>query len=263
MFSFESGPGVVFKSYTLSTPPGASGTFHQAGYYNAPVADSNLTQASTTQTLGAANVPYAAHAFLVAKQAGTATGGTGAVTIVVTGTSITDGGTRNASGTETIVTSIAAMSANEYFETALKWIGQVTFTLTVGATGHTAYAADFNYGFCKYEDFGNRPFTVTDLEIIGVAGADDAGIDFELLHHKATGWTFNDGAFVPGTTALKKMSTIHSTESDVDNSLPFAFKVAGMTTSVDGANSEGLVVRVTTTANNAIEFMDTHIGVQI
>jgi len=260
---FDRAPGATFKSYTLSSPPGGSGTFYQAGYYNAPVADANLSQAGATQTLGAANVPYAAHVFLVAKQAGTATGGAGAVTVTIDGTTINDSGVRAASQTITLADDITALSANEYVETPEKWLGQVTFTVEVGSTGHTAYALDFNYGFCKYEDFGNRSFTITDLEIIGTAGASDAGVDFELLHHKATGWTYHASAFVPGTTALKKMSTIHSTESDIDSGLPFAFKVAGMSTLVAGAASEGVLVRTTTGANNAIEFMDTHIGVDL
>jgi len=252
-----------WKSYQFTSRGVGAGTYFAAGYYEAPAADANLTQAGTTVTLGAANVPYAAHAFLVAAAAGTATGGSGAVTIVCSGTSITDAGTRTTSDTETIVADITTMSTDEYFETDKKWIGQVVYTLTVGATGHTAYAADFNYGYDKYEDFGNQNFTLTDFEAVGLAAANDGSFNIELLHHSSADWTYSAAAFVPGGTVLIAMETIHSTESDVDNGVAFAFKRAAMSTAISGSASEGLVIRVTTGANNTVQFLDMHIGMRI
>jgi len=254
-----------YKSYSLRTPSGSSGTYHLSGYYVAPAADANLNQdqGSTTVTVGAANVPYGAHAFLVAKEAGTATGGSGAVTIVCSGTSVTDLGVRDGSASETIVSDITAMSANTYYETDLKWIGTVTYTLTVGATGHTAYAADFNYGLAKYEDFGNKAFEIVEFEAVGMAGANDTGFDIEVLHHSSSGWTYHDSAFVAGATALAKLSTDYSTESDLDNGVEFAWKRTNLWKHVEGAASEGIIIRITTTANAAVEYMDAHIGVHI
>lgn len=262
---FDSGRPTTFKSYFLNTPAGSSGTFYAAGYYNAPAADANLTQAGATQTLGEANVPYAAHVFVVAGDAGTATGGTGAVTITVTGTTINDAGTRAESQTVTLVSDITTMATDGYYETTEKWIGQVTITLEVGATGHTAYAADFNYGFAKYEDFGNRSFTVKDFEVVGLAGATDGAFNCQLIHHKSTGWTYDATAFVPGTGAITgtDFATVNSTESDLDASLPFAFKRANLSTVVDGTGLEGLIIKVVTGQNNAVEFLDAHIGVNI
>jgi len=260
---YQAGSGVHYKSYSTRSQVGAAREYFAAGFYFAPAADFNGTQGGTSVTLGSANVPYAAHVFIVAKQAGTATGGTGAVTITVAGTTITDAGVRAASQTVTMVTDITALTANEYVETPRKFIGAVVIKLEVGATGHTAYALDFNYGFCKYEDFGNRPFTITDFECVGFGNADDGGFQVELVHHKATGWTYHASAFNPGPAALKAMRTIHGTESDMDGDEPFAFKVTGVDTMVDGANSEGVIVHVTTTVNNSLEFMDTHIGVTL
>ena len=262
-FTMDQGHNTSFKSYSLNSLAGASGTYYVGGYYNAPAAETDLNDGSTTQTLGAADVPYGAHAFFVAKAAGTASGGsTGTAKITVSGTSITDAGTRNASGTEIIVADVTAMTTNKYYETALKWIGQVTYT--IAATGdHTTFTGLGNYGFAKYEDFGNRSFTVTDFEVVGTAGAADAGLDIELLHHKDTGWTYHATAFVAGTTALAKFSTDYSTESDLDSGLPFAYKRASMSTSVAGSGSEGTLVRLTTGQNNAVENATAHIGVTV
>ena len=249
------------KSYNFASPAGSSGIFYETGEYLWPTTDANLNQAGTTQTLGTANIAYAAHASLVAAAAGTATGGSGAVTIIVSGTSIDDEANRSAGDSETIVADITAMSTDEYFETSKKWIGQVTYTLTVGATGHTAYAADFNYGFSKYEDFGNQAFSITSLECVGLAGASDAGFNIRLFHHNSAGWTYAASGFVPGGTVLANMNTDHSTEQDLANGDPFAYKRTDLNTDISGDSGEGLILEVTTSANKAVENMDIHIGV--
>jgi len=247
---------LTWKSYSHGNA-GSTGSHYLAGFYFAPATDANLSQASATVNLGAANVPYAAHAFLVAGGAGTADAGT--VSVVVSGTSITDGGVRTGSDTETIVADITALSANEFVETSKKWIGQVVYTLT--PSGAATYALDFNYGFNKYEDFGNRAFVLSDFECVGAAGANDAGFDIEIIQQKATGWTYHATAFVAGAAASYVMTTIHGAESDLDNGEPFAFKRAGLNVMVDGADSEGVVIRTTTSAANAIEALDCHLGV--
>ena len=185
---FQDGAGVEhvlagrvdFKSYALATP-GIAGTRYIGGFYQAPAAHSVLNQGALTQTYGTALRAKGAHAFLVASAAGTATGGSGAVTIVVSGVSITSAGVRNDADSEVIVADITAMSTDAYYETTKRWLGQVTYTLTVGATGHTAYAATFNYGFAKYDDFGNRNFVVTDFDLVVTGGATDNGFDVSWL----------------------------------------------------------------------------------
>lgn len=270
---FQDGAGVehviggstpLFKSFHATTQGlGVNPDVYVAGFYEAPAADANLTQLATTQTLDTANKSEAAHAFLVAAAAGTATGGAGAVTIVVSGVSITDAGVRNAADTEVIVADITTMSTNEYFETAKKWLGQVTFTLTVGGTGHTAYAADFNYGFAKYDDCGNRDFKVTDFEVVGFAGANDADFDVILFHHSSTGWTYSAAEFVPSGTKICQLTTDHSTDDQLVVNEPFAYKRAGLSTSVTGSGSEGVIVKLISSVNNAIEYVDVHIGVEM
>lgn len=128
--------------------------------------------------------------------------------------------------------------------------------------GDTAFSYDFNYGYAKYEDFGNRNFTVTDFEAVGLANANDGSFEIELLHHNDTGWTYDAAAFQAGNTPLLSMNTIHGTEQDIDAGAPFAFKRTGLGTTVDGNALEGVIVRVTTGANDAVTYMDSHIGIR-
>jgi hypothetical protein len=255
--SSESAPILTYKSYSLTT--GIAATRYLAGYYDAPAADANLTQASATQVYGSANVSYASHVFLVAAAAGSVDAGS--CTIVVSGTSITDAGVRTGGDSETIVADITAMSTDEYFETSKKWIGQVTYTLT--PNGAATYNADFNYGLCKYDDLGNRTFTLTDIECVGLGGAADTGFNVELIHHKSTGWTYSAAAFVAGPAAIVDMNTDHNTEINLANTEPFAWKRAGLSTAIAGADSEGFLVRVTTGGANSLDHMDVHVGATV
>jgi hypothetical protein len=246
------------KSYSFRSPAGGSGTYYAAGSYMAAAADANLDQAGAAITYGTANIAYAAHAFLVAAAAGTVNAGS--CSIVVSGTSITDEAVRTGGDSETIVADITAMATDEYFETTKKWIGQIVYTLT--PAGAATYAADFNYGYCKYDDCCNMNFTIIGTECIGRAGANDAGFDYELLLHSAAGWTYNAGAFVPGGTVLAAMSTDHGAERQIDNGEPFQYKRADLSQVVTGSDAEGFVIRITTTANNAVDSMDAHVKVR-
>lgn len=247
------------KSYNFNSPSGSSGTFYVAGFYDWSATDANLTQSSLTVNNGSANVSKAAHAGLVAGGAGTVD--TGVISIVVSGTSIDDEGNRATSDSETLVADITAMSLNQFFSTTKKWLGQVTYTLTTVSGSPVNFNADFNYGFCKYEDFGNQDFTVTDLECVGLAGGTDSGFNIKLYYHSSTGWTYAATGFVPGGTVLANMNTDHSTEKNLVSGEPFAYKRTDLNTDIGGNDSEGLVVEITTSANRAVEAMDIHIGV--
>jgi len=244
----------LFKSYSLSNP-GNAGTFYIGGHYAYASADANLTiGGSVTQTFGTAGECHAAHAFCVASGAG----GTDLV-LTVTGISINDAGTKNGSDSEVIVADTDAASTNQYFETNKKWLGQITYTLT-GSSG----TFDFNYGFVKYEDIGNRGFTITDFEATGEARANESGLNIELLHHEPTAFLYHASAFIPNQTALLSLAADHGTDGDdVLSGHGFAYKRAGLSTSIDGANSEGCIVRVTTATNNSINDATIHLGVMI
>lgn len=240
---------------SFSSPSGAGAATRYAGggWYDFATAKVTLNQGSLTQTFGTANVSYAAHASIVANINGTVD--TGTVSIVVSGTSIDDEGNRNGSDSETILADITAAGTNGYHETTLKWIGTITFTLTETVADPTAYTIDFNYGFSKYEDFGNQSFTVTGLQVVGEAGASDTNFNMILFHHSSTGWTYADSSFVPGGTQLANMNTDHSTEQNLASGKPFAWKRVDLNTDIDGANGEGVVFRIDTSAAKAIESM--------
>ena len=250
----------VFRAYMATTQGlGANPDIYVGGFYEAPVTDANLSQASQTVTLGTANKSEAAHALLVA--GGTGSVDVGTVSIVVSGISITDAGVRNGTDSETIVADITTMTTNAYYETVKKWLGQVTYTLT--PSGATTYSADFNYGFCKYEDFGNRDFTVTDFEIVGFAGANDTSFDVVLFHHSTSEWTYHATAFVPGGTIITQLSADHSTDDQLFNAEHFAYKRAGLSITVDGNGAEGIVIKIISSANNAVEYATLTIGARI
>jgi hypothetical protein len=247
----------TYKSYTFVARDASSGENFSAGFYDYSATDANLTQASLTQVHGTANTTYAAHAFVVAAAAGVTDGSD--LVLTVSGTSITDAGTRTPADSEVIVADCAAVSTDEYFETTKKWLGQITYTLS--STGGTAFNFDFNYGLSKYEDFGNRDFTLTDFEGVGLGNVNDTGFNIQLLHHKASGWTYAATGFVAGCTPVADLNVIHSTEQNVTSGDGFAFKRAGLSTAVSGSALEGLIVRVTTGINNSVSYLDLHIGV--
>lgn len=252
-------PKTTYKSYNFAARPGASGEFFQAGFYDYNVADADLTQASLTVTHGGANAPYGAHAFIVAEGNGTTDGSD--LVLTVTGTSMTDAGVRNASGSEVIEATAEVSATDTYFETELKWIGAITYTLS--STAGTTFDYTFNYGFAKYEDFGGENFVVTDFETLCEPNADDAGFNIQLLHHNGSGWTYHATAFVAGQGVLTDMNADYVTEIDIDAGEPCAHKRDNLSTFVAGRSGEGVLVRVTTSTNAAITYQNTHIGVDL
>jgi len=239
-----------FKSYAATALN--TGSHYVGGFYEFDASAATLTMGGTeTQVFGDTDNAYAAHAFCVASGAG----GTDLV-LTVTGVSITDAGVRTPADSEVIVADTDAAVTDQYFETSKKWLGPVTYTLTGSAGAFT-----FNYGLCKYEDFGNRAFTITDFESTGLAEANETGLNIELLHHETTAFVYSAGAFDPNQTALISLVGDHATDDNVDIGNHFAYKRAGLSTMIDGANSEGVIIRVTTAVNNSITYMNFHLGV--
>ena len=250
-----------YKNYFATTQGlGANPDVYAAGYYQYSAADANLTEASTTQVYGTANVSYAAHAFVVAAAAGVTDGSD--LVLTVSGVSITDAGVRNAADSEVVVADCTAAALNGYYETSKKWLGQITYTLS--STAGTAFNFDFNYGFDKYDDFGNRDFTITDFEAVGLAGANDTNFSVKLLYHRATGWAYSAAAFTPVTAAntIVSLVTDHATDDQLVASQPFAYKRAGLSQAVTGSGSEGFLILIESSANNALEYGNFHVGVQ-
>jgi hypothetical protein len=227
------------KSWAFTSPAGSSGAFFYGGYYDFAATDNDF---SGGPTWGTANSSYAAH-FLVVLGAQTVD----ELTLRVTGTSMTDGGVRDATpDTEDIVIPNST-AVDSYFETTKKWIGQVTITVISGT------AKTCNYGWCKYWDNNNTDFKTTGVEAVWLAGANDANIDIQLLHHNATGWTFNAGAEPDFPTPIASLQGDHVTEYQAVNGENGAWKRDNLSTVIDGSGSEGTLFCVITTANKAFE----------
>jgi hypothetical protein len=250
------GAGITFKSYSLAH--GQTPRQYLAGYYDWSATDANLTQASPSVTYGTALGSYAAHSGIVAGGPGSVD--TGQVGLRVTGTSINDDGVRITSDSEVLTNDITSLSANQYLE-GKKWLGQITFELFVVSGTPTAYSLDFNYGFTKYEDFGNKDFVITNLEVVGLSQGNDTDVDVILFHHKETGWTYAASGFSPGDGVICQMSADHLTDDEIFNGEYFAYKRANLSTAVMGADSEGVIIAVDTTSNNVFEYLNAHIGV--
>jgi hypothetical protein len=228
-----------FKSFDTTwsfvSPVGESGIFYVGGFYLLPA--TNYTPAGGT-TLGEANVAYHAHAFVVLGATSTD------MVVRVTGTSVDEAGNRVDPDTEDLDTS--GGSTNDYFETAKKWVGQISLSLQSG-TGVV-----INHGLCKYWDNQNSDFRITGIEVTGRAGANDPAPNFGVIRHLSTGWTYSaGGAIHPPYVA--DMQTDYGTEFQFANGHHFAWKRIGLSQEVNGSGSEGLICEVTTTANKSIE----------
>jgi hypothetical protein len=257
----NSGVLALVKSYTFASRSATSGEYYQAGFYEAATADANLTNASTTVVYGTANSPHPAHAFIVSAGDGASDGSD--LVLTVSGTSITDAGVRTPGDSQVIVADalVSGCPVDTYLETSKKWLGAITFTLS--SSGGAAFAFSFNYGLAKYEDFNNVDSTLRGLECVGLADANDPGFNIQLYVHNDIGWTYAATGFVSGNTPILDMNVIHGTENDVKSGEHFAFKRTGLSNSVASSSSEGLIIKVTTTVNNSISYMDSHLTVTI
>jgi len=226
-------------SWSFKSPAGSSGEFYIGGFYILP--STSYTPAGGT-ALGTANVGYHAHALIVLGATSTD------MVARITGTSVDEAGNRTTSDTEDIDTSGGVL--DDYFETTKKWIGQISVSLFSG----TGVAV--NHGLVKYWDNQNSNFRITGIEVTGVAGSNDTNPNFEVMQHKTTDWTFNSGAAATPPAPLVDMQTDYVTEYQLANGEPFAWKRVGLSIEIEGNVSEGIINRVTTTSNNAIQTLN-------
>ena len=188
-------------------------------------------------TMGTANVAYAAHVYFVL-------GATSVDMVIrVNGTRIEDDGTRTTNYNSDVDTS--GLVLDDKIETPEKFIGQVTISLLSG-TGATV-----DYGWAAYWDNRNTRFVVSSLEWTGRAGATDSGPNISLHHHKGTGWTYNAaGAILP--PPIVDMQSTYVTEFQFATGESFKYKIIGISDVVQGEDSEGIVIGIDITANNAV-----------
>jgi hypothetical protein len=195
---------------------------------------------SPSITFGSANISYGLHFFVVLGETAV-----DEITITITGTSITDAGTRTTSDTETITIPDTTV-ANTYYETTKRWLGQITIETTAGT------AKNCNYGYVDYWDNGNADFQVIDVEFSWFGGANDSNTNLMLYHHKKTGWTYNAGARPTPPTPLADMDTVHSTDDSVAVGVVGAFKKTGISQDVDVSENEGIILACESSVANSI-----------
>ena len=252
-------PVVATKSYGLVNT--SSGTYYYGGFYDAPASSVTLTQASLTVTHGTANSADGAHVFLVASGPGIVDAGV--VSIVCSGTSITNAGVRTAVDSEVIIPDITASVTNDYYQTAKKWLGIVTYTLT--SAGATNFSYIFNYGHAKWEDFGDNDFLIDQFEVVGEANANDLSglFDIILCHHVTTGWTYSAAAFMPGNGPIVSLKTDYTPDNNLTNGHGFAYDRTNIGMTILGSSGEGTLIKVTTGSNNVINHGTVNLSVII
>ncbi len=226
------------KAWGFRSEDAGTGISYFGGFY---ILNSGNNDFTSQQTLGAANISYAAHAFIVLGE-----NTVDDLTIRISGASITDGGTRAAGQTQDITFTHPAV-AGAYVETDKKWLGQVTIDHLSGT------AKQMNWGYAKYWDNNNTPFRVLGLEAVWRGGANDSDPDITLIHHMSTGWTYNAGSTPTPPTAIASMKTDHTPDHQVTNNIESAWKRDDLNVTIDGANGEGTIISLNVGFNKTFE----------
>lgn len=238
----------------------SSGTDYLMGFYHALPTSDTLTQASPSVTHGDANEAAGARAFICAGGAGSVD--TGVVSLVVSGDSIGEDGVQVLSDSEVLVADITTLTLNQMLQTAKKWNGIVTYTLTpVG--GASVYSLSMNHGHCRFEDVGDRNVVFREMNAIGVGGNTDTTYDLEIIIHKLTGWTYHATAFVPGPTPIMSLIGDYGSNNKVYSGSAISWARKGDEIIVKGKEGEGFVIRERTGSPNTISHLMMTLGVTI
>jgi hypothetical protein len=241
---------LIVPSWSFQTN---SATGYVAGFYDFNVGDDDFSPAIVFPTApGSVDVARAAHFLIV-----TGAVPVEAVTIRVTGTSITDAGVSTPGDTEDIVVP-GGTPIDSYFETPKKWNGQVGISVVAGTP------ITCNYGWSKYHDVNNQDFTVIGLETLWEADSTDPDSNIALLHHKATGWTFNAGAAPSPPAPVVDRATDYGVDNDQQVGQG-AWKRSNLSLFVNGSGSEGILFEVTSgsTGIGALSFRFMNLQVSI
>jgi hypothetical protein len=204
-----------------------------AGFYDFNTFDDDFSPAVLFPVgPGTVDIARAAHFLIV-----TGAVPVGAVTIRVTGTSITDAGVSTLLDTEDIVVP-GGTAVSSYFETSKKWNGQVSIAVVAGTP------ITCNYGWAKYNDVNNQDFTVVGLEALWEGDSTDSGSNIALRHHRTTGWTFNAASTPTPPPSVADRATDYGADNDQQVGQG-AWKRSNLSLFVNGSGSEGILFEVT------------------
>ena len=225
------------------------GVYYVSGFYDLVAAKATLTIGGTVVlTNGTASNMKGARALAVVSGASA-----GATVLTVTGVSITDAGAKNDSDSEVLIANCSLVSASQYFQTSKRWLGQVTYTLSGGGAGN---ALSFNYGFVRAKNLENSNYYLNSILYFGLGATTDAGLDCEILHHKAAGWAYSAGAFVsPAANVICSAKGDCGTNVRVAAGIYVNWRRTGLTNYVQGATlGEGIIIRVTFASSSTLKW---------
>ena len=245
------------KSYGFTSQGIGSGLYYKGGFYDWASSDVALNQATPTQTHGTIGRAYAAHVGVV--PSGTGIVDTGQVGLRVNGIEDSETGVQVAGQIGIITEDITTLTADVMTECSEKFSGQVILELYVVSGTPVNYSLQCNYGYSKYDDLGNKDFTITGLECVWQGNTTDSVFDIALKHHKPEGWTYAATNFLPGNGDIARKSVDQTLAGDVVNNQDGAWKRVNLDTFINGNESGGILFEIITGANNTIQTMDLHI----
>ena len=241
-------------TYSFTSSGVGAGTFWVGGFYDWETTSDTLSLVGDI-TLGIVNIAKAAHIGIVAGGIGTVTGG-GQVGLSVTGIQDSETGNQTAAQTAIITDDITSLSLNDYLESVEKFSGEVTLQLYIVSGTPSDASLTFNYGFSKYDDFEDRDYTITGLEVKWKGNASST-LDVALMKHDDVGWIYAASGFVAGNGDICRKSVDQQLSGNVANGADGAYKRVQLNEYIEGAGSghEGHIMQIITGANGTIQTM--------
>jgi hypothetical protein len=137
-----------------------------------------------------------------------------------------------------------------FTETDSSWIGDIIIERVSIADS----ARSSNVFLARYWHNNESDFTVKGINVDHFSHGTDNGFDFLILHHKASGWSYNATGITAGDFPDSIATKIADQTATFDNVA--AIKGAGwyrndLSTAINADTNEGIVLRVITTVNNA------------
>jgi hypothetical protein len=248
------GRAPINGAYSFTSTGILAGTYWKGGFYEWQTTSVELTLLNSV-TIGTTDAAKAAHVGVVSGGVGVVVGG-GQVGIQCTGILDSEQGPQTAAQTAVISDDITTLSLNDYMESVEKFSGVVTIDLYVVSGSPTSASFTFNRGFSKYDDFEDRDYTITGLEITWQGNA-TSSLDIALMKHTTTGWTYAASGFVAGNGDVCRKSVDQQLAGGVINNQNGAYKRLQLNEFIEGRGGlEGHIIQIVTGANSTIQTMD-------
>lgn len=232
------GGSITHDSLALTFQTGTSGITFVIGNYDFAPSDDNFNPAVN---FGDVSSAVGAHFALIAA----AGAGGGDTTIQISGASVLNG-TRIPGDTEDIVLSGTGISG-AYYQSTKFWLSELAITKTAGPDLLA------NYGFVTHYSRNETDFVVPDITLEWLAGASDPGWDFQVLHHKPTGWTYVSSGEPIHAAAVVSLLDELTPDNELVNGKKGDWRIP-LNLTVLGSQGEGVLLQAITGTNNSVEF---------